>query len=209
MKFITRGLTLLLMISALCLIATHDLSSAHSDPSSPRLSGQSLKVLSGEGSERAPTTSPAQGGLKSSPEESSIVSAQGASKAQWSLALRGSALNLSSNTSDQVTIKLSRPIGDLSGETFIAEGAFGGRSLFGRFKISGRQLPSCNGQCLLFHGELDLGGQGGWPVNTYTSFTISLVISPHDSVVRGVYHIGDLATFDYHQYGQLTLRSKE
>ena len=124
---------------------------------------------------------------------------------QHIVTLEGRAHNVMVNTEDTVWIGISR----LKSGVLIAEGEFGQRKLFGRFKLSGRELKHCAAHklCLFFSGSIDLGDQGGWPNGTSTALSISLVVST-DTPAVGVYHVGALPQLDTLQYGRLDLKIK-
>jgi hypothetical protein len=129
------------------------------------------------------------------------------SKRHKIVSLKGQALNVTVNTADQVKLTIYK----LESGVLIAEGSFGPRRLVGNFSVPGRELRQCarRHSCLFFSGMLNLGGAGGWPEGTGTTFSMTLAISPSEQISRGVYHIGNLPTLNVPQYGRLDLHVDE
>lgn len=153
---------------------------------------------------------PAQPAQPSQPDQPrdplSVLAAEHESpQKQHIVTLEGRAHNVMINAKDTVWIGISR----LKSGVLIAEGEFGQRALFGRFKLSGRELKHCAAHklCLFFSGSIELDEQGGWPNGTSTAFSISLVVST-DAPAVGVYHVGALPQLDTPQYGRLDLKIK-
>ncbi len=135
----------------------------------------------------SPTTSDAQGPVKSAAHT-------------WSTS--GTAYNLAVDKSANVALVVSTQ----DGSTFTATGYFNG-GLVGRFTLYGRALPRCQSGhvCLQFSGALLLGGEGGWPAGTQSTYIMTVVLAPSAGTGTGVYDIGPLPSIDYLQYGTLDL----
>lgn len=87
------------------------------------------------------------------------------------------------------------------------QGIFDNTNLFGKFDIVGRIIntsPNNAISCFQFIGELVISSsKSGFKRNTKTSFVITLSVS--SAGAKGIYHIGELPSFDFHQYGTLDL----
>jgi hypothetical protein len=127
--------------------------------------------------------------------------------AQASHGFAGKAMNVAVATSAAVELFVSTE----DNKSFRAKGAFDGIKLAGVFDLYGRKLPLCKEAdlCLQFFGAIELGGIGGWPRGTKTTFVLTLAITAHTGAAIGVYHIGPLAGADFTQYGILNLKKKK
>ncbi len=87
------------------------------------------------------------------------------------------------------------------------QGIFDNTNLFGKFDIVGRIVSTSHNNpisCFQFIGELVISSpKSGFKRNTKTSFVITLSVS--SAGAKGIYHIGELPSFDFHQYGTLDL----
>lgn len=129
--------------------------------------------------------------------------AQEKKPAPQALVLAGGAINITLATTGSVELTITT-VGD---EGFRARGAFDGVTLIGAFDLYGRPTTPCEAAdlCLLFTGALELGGRGGWPVGTATTFVLSLALKTTEGEAAGVYHVGPLPGVDAPQYGLLNV----
>jgi len=135
-----------------------------------------------------------------------LVTASTTAYAQ-SMEMQGVVLNVTVGKQDSMKFVVNK----IGSEVYSVLGSFNNVRLFGKFEGSGRSISQCaeKHECLLFMGVIDVSGpNGGWPVGTKTTFTMSVDIQPDGKSAYGVYTIGPLSSFDFVQYGIMDMRVK-
>ncbi len=118
--------------------------------------------------------------------------------------ISGNVRNVAANKPASVSMTIIR---DESGE-WRAKGEYDNKRLFGRFDVLGRTVHVGNDHVAVqFKGEITIGPEGGWDRVIKAPYVMTICLRGDDA--DGVYDIGEMDGYDYHQYGTMVLSSSK